>query len=87
MERFQGQEREAIFFSFGHSNPDRDDLKFLANPKRLNVSVTRARSRFYCLFDEKLWERSFDKGSEDLNDFLQWVTYGDADIKQRIPYK
>ncbi|MEK7070430.1 MAG: AAA domain-containing protein [Patescibacteria group bacterium] len=74
VERFQGQEREAIFLSFGSSGANHDELRFLSDPKRLNVSVTRAKSRFYCLFDNNLWERSTYVHSQDLNEFLRWVT-------------
>ncbi|MDZ4661298.1 MAG: AAA domain-containing protein [Pseudomonadota bacterium] len=82
VERFQGQEKEAIFLSFGSSGDYQDELRFLSDPKRLNVSITRAKSRFYCLFDSKLWERSHEAQSEDLNEFLRWVTYGKTSIKR-----
>lgn len=82
VERFQGQEREAIFLSFGSSNANEDELKFLSDPKRLNVSITRARSRFYCLFDSKLWRRSRGGRSEDLNEFLRWVKDEKTAIKR-----
>lgn len=82
VERFQGQEREAIFLSFGSSGIAQDELRFLSDPKRLNVSITRAKSRFYCLFDSKLWERSSDTHSEDLNEFLRWVINGKTSIRR-----
>lgn len=82
VERFQGQEKEAIFLSFGSSGDYQDELRFLSDSKRLNVSITRAKSRFYCLFESKLWERSRDAQSEDLNEFLRWVTYGKTSIRR-----
>lgn len=82
VERFQGQEKEAIFLSFGSSGDYQDELRFLSDPKRLNVSITRAKSRFYCLFESKLWERSRDSQSEDLNEFLRWMTYGKTSIRR-----
>jgi len=82
VERFQGQEREAIFLSFGSSGDHQDELRFLSDPKRLNVSITRAKSRFYCLFDSKLWERSNNAHSGDLNEFLRWVTDERTSIKR-----
>lgn len=82
VERFQGQEKEAIFLSLGVSGFKQGQLSFLSNPKRLNVSVTRAKSRFYCLFSENLWERSQSPQSEDLNEFLRWVTDGSVRIKR-----
>jgi DNA replication ATP-dependent helicase Dna2 len=50
VERYQGQEREVILFSFGsgHGAAAESDAAFLADAKRLNVAVTRARSRVYC---------------------------------------
>lgn len=82
VERFQGQEREAIFLSFGGSGADQKQLEFLSDSKRLNVSITRAKSRFFCLFDSKLWEKSHSPHSEDLNEFLRWMTNGKIKIKR-----
>ncbi len=82
VERFQGQEREAIFVSFGSSGSSQEELRFLSDPRRLNVAVTRAKSRFYCLFDKGLFEQSQRGQSQDLNEFLQWVRYGRALIKR-----
>lgn len=82
VERFQGQEKEAIFLSFGSSGDSQEDLCFLSDPQRLNVSVTRARSRFFCLFDNKLWMRSRNNQAEDLNEFLRWVGDGQTKIKR-----
>ncbi|MBL7554966.1 MAG: AAA family ATPase [Bdellovibrionaceae bacterium] len=76
VERFQGQEKEAIFLSFGISGENQEQLNFLSDPKRLNVSVTRAKSRFYCLFDSNLLGRSRKSKSEELIDFLGWVNDG-----------
>ncbi|WP_413560806.1 DEAD/DEAH box helicase [Bdellovibrio sp. HCB209] len=82
VERFQGQEREAIFLSFGGVGDSQEALRFLSNAKRLNVSVTRAKSRFYCLYDEKLWSNSFNRSSADLNEFLRWVRFGKTTIRR-----
>lgn len=82
VERFQGQEKEAIFLSFGTSVADQNQLEFLSDPKRLNVSITRAKSRFYCLFDNKLWENSRNRRSEDLNEFLRWMVDGKTSIRR-----
>lgn len=47
VERFQGQEREAMIVSFVVSDPDFLDRlgAFLTYPQRLNVAVTRARTK------------------------------------------
>lgn len=72
VERFQGQEREAIFLSLGVSGQSEEELRFLSDPRRLNVSVTRARSRFFCLYNERLLQKS--SAFDDINEFLRWVT-------------
>lgn len=82
VERFQGQEREAIFLSFGKFAAGSADLQFLSDPKRLNVSITRAKSRFYCLYEEALLKKSQSRGSEDLNEFLRWVVDGNTKIRR-----
>lgn len=82
VERFQGQEREAVFLSFGTSANSSGDLSFLADARRLNVSITRARSRFYCLFSKALYEKSGSRKSADLNEFLNWVANGRTPIKK-----
>jgi superfamily I DNA and/or RNA helicase len=47
---FQGREKEVIVASFVRSNPD-GDIGFVADPRRLNVSVTRARRLFVGIGD------------------------------------
>lgn len=82
VERFQGQEKDVIFLSLGSSGANSEELRFLSDPKRLNVSVTRAKSRFYCLFDSKLIDRSEGYESRDLNEFLKWVSFGKTKIRR-----
>lgn len=53
VERYQGQEREVILFSFGTTPKKIADVEFLGNANRLNVAVTRARSRLYCFASSK----------------------------------
>lgn len=56
VERYQGQEREVILFSFGsdQGRPSKGDMSFIGDAQRLNVAVTRARSRLYCFASEEL---------------------------------
>jgi len=47
---FQGREKDVILASFVRSNPEQE-LGFVADPRRLNVAVTRARQRFVGIGD------------------------------------
>ena len=80
VERFQGQEREAMILSMGaeKDNSLKGDKGFLGDGRRLNVAVTRARSRFYCFASEKLIENTKrQKNSEHLNSFFEWCSKSD----------
>jgi DNA replication ATP-dependent helicase Dna2 len=62
VERVQGQEREVVIVSMTCSDPDalRDEGRFLFSPHRLNVSLTRARTRLVVLASRRLldaWPR------------------------------
>ena len=79
VERFQGQEREAIILSFGSNGqgaPDDDrGADFLGDPRRINVAVTRARSRFYCLASNELQRAAVmrsSKGADEIREFIAW---------------
>ena len=75
VERFQGQEREVMILSFG---AEQDIFKengqpFLGDGRRLNVSITRAKSRFYCFASKNLYTKAnpgFKKYPSYLKDFL-----------------
>ena len=79
VERFQGQEREIILLSFGADDerPKVEDKVFLGDGRRLNVSVTRAKSRFYCFSSKNLKNQNSDKTPKEsyLKDFLGWCDY------------
>lgn len=56
VERLQGQEKEVVILSLGAES---DECKigrkaFLGDGRRLNVSITRAKSRFFCFSSKKL---------------------------------
>ncbi len=75
VERFQGQEREAMILSMSAEMDEsaRGAKTFLSDGRRLNVSVTRARSRFYCLAPNKLIKSSIESPKEShLKSFFQW---------------
>ena len=82
VERFQGQEKEAMIFSMGveKDNSLQGDRGFLGDGRRLNVAVTRAKSRFYCLAPDKLIESTKkQKNARHLNSFLEWCAADDGD--------
>ena len=82
VERFQGQEKEAMIFSIGveKDNSLQGDRGFLGDGRRLNVAVTRAKSRFYCLAPDKLIENTKkQKNARHLNSFLEWCAANDGD--------
>ena len=65
VERYQGQEREVILFSFGTTPSKPTDIEFLGDSKRLNVAVTRAKSRFYCFASNKFVSNFNDQSSDN----------------------
>ncbi len=75
VERFQGQEREAMIFSVGveSDNAKPGEKEFLGDGRRLNVAVTRARSRFYCFAPETLVDRTLARsGDGHLKSLIAW---------------
>ena len=79
VERFQGQEREVILLSFGvdDERPKVENKVFLGDGRRLNVSVTRARSRFYCFSSKNLKDQNSERipRKSYLKDFLGWCDH------------
>lgn len=74
VERFQGQEREVMILSFGAEQDvaHESERPFLGDGRRLNVSITRAKSRFYCFASNKLYQKTahFINQASYLKDFL-----------------
>jgi len=71
VERMQGQEREVVIVSMTASEPDYLSLLlgFLLQPQRLNVAVTRARSKVIILASEQLAKaEAFDPDQTELVD-------------------
>jgi len=71
VERMQGQEREVVIVSMTASKPEYLDLLlgFLLQPQRLNVAVTRARSKVIILASEQIAKAgSFDTEKSEMVD-------------------
>jgi predicted DNA helicase len=64
---FQGREKEVIILSFVRSNP-RGEIGFLADTRRLNVALTRARAKLIAIGDGKTLSHH-----ELYRDFLTFV--------------
>jgi hypothetical protein len=56
VDRFQGQEREVIFSSYAVADRDfaRSEEKFILDPRRFNVTLTRAERKFVMIISDTL---------------------------------
>lgn len=57
VERMQGQEKDYVIFTLANSNPVEveDRLEFFYSPNRLNVAITRARTKFIMIGNERVF--------------------------------
>ncbi len=69
VERFQGQEREAMIVSFVVSDEDFMDrlASFLTYPQRLNVAVTRARTKVVIIHSKRFYQWLEKNAAHDEN--------------------
>lgn len=65
IERMQGQEKDYIIFTLANSNPAEveDRLEFFYSPNRLNVAITRARTKCIVIANEKVFQLCRDASS------------------------
>lgn len=58
IERMQGQEKDYVIFTLANSNPSEieDRLEFFYSPNRLNVAITRARTKCIVIANEKVFQ-------------------------------
>jgi len=70
---FQGREKEVIVLSFVRSN-DRNELGFLTDLRRLNVSITRARKKLIAIGDSTTLARN--EVYKDLIEYIEGVEEG-----------
>lgn len=64
VDRFQGQEKELIIFTMASENSDQSE--FINDYRRINVAVTRSKSRFYAITDYN------HRQDGELSAFLKW---------------
>lgn len=67
---WQGMERDLILFSATRSNAA-GELGFVADPRRMNVMLTRARRGLVVFGDRGTLDRQ--RGPRDWSDLLEWV--------------
>lgn len=64
VDRYQGREKEFVIYTVSDSLSD--PASFLNDYRRINVAITRAKSRFYVVSDYRL------RDGEEFSDFLDW---------------
>ena len=96
IERVQGDERDAIILSVGYGKNSNGTLVYRFGPlndeggeRRLNVAITRAKSRLTLVssfsFHDMAPDRSNAKGVRLLRQYLQYVESGGANPGDKVP--
>ena len=81
IERMQGQERDYVIFTLANSNPSEveDRLEFFYSPNRLNVAITRAKTKCIVIANEKVFQLCRDSrqpGAVGVGQKAYWDYYG-----------
>lgn len=76
VDRYQGREKEFVIYTVADELSD--PSSFLNDYRRINVAVTRARSRFYIVSDYRLRE------GEEFSEFLNWCKSESKTSKKKI---
>ena len=80
IERMQGQERDYVIFTLANSNPSEveDRLEFFYSPNRLNVAITRAKTKCIVIANEKVFQlchNSAQRGAVGVGQKAFWDFY------------
>lgn len=80
IERMQGQERDYVIFTLANSNPSEveDRLEFFYSPNRLNVAITRAKTKCIVIANEKVFHLCRDSnhtGAIGIGQQAYWAFY------------
>ncbi|KAB1184762.1 AAA family ATPase [Haloferax sp. MBLA0077] len=87
VERFQGGERETIFISTTASDPDyvRGESKFLLNPNRLNVALSRMEKKVVLIASESVFDFIPPKADEYEKTLIWKRLYGELGVGRERP--
>lgn len=92
VDRFQGQERDLIVASYTVSDPDfiAGEEAFILDPRRFNVTLTRAKSKFILLVSQTLLSHlpaDLQVANEAAHMQLFTEHYCDPPVKVDLPYR
>ncbi|EGN98396.1 hypothetical protein SERLA73DRAFT_109860 [Serpula lacrymans var. lacrymans S7.3] len=77
---FQGQEKDVIILSCVRAGPGLQSVGFLADVRRMNVAITRARSSLFILGNAPTLERSDENWRSIVNDARSRSFFTDTDV-------